>query len=906
MFVAMNTEIKAIFLSLLLLLSTSNAQTTRKISIETKTKQLPFGLIKDVPKNKPVIGLALSGGGARGFAQVGVLKALIESGINIDFIAGTSMGSIVGGLYAAGYSVTELDSIAVNTDWDMLLSLNETASRRELFIDQKITEDRAIFTLRLDGFKPIIPTAFNDGLRLSNYLAMLTLKAPIQPKDSFDDLFVRYRAVCTDLISGDPVNLDSGSLSRAMRASSSVTFYLSPVEWGTLTLVDGGLVANVPVDVAKKNGSDLIIAVNTTSPLRKEEELNLPWNIADQTVSIPMKLLVKEQLSKANIVIQPELQEWSAIDFSFVDSLIPIGYLTAVEQINEITVLVDSAYRNNLTEKEYFIKNVHFAENVTVFEKQQFDEFLSMDSVSNYDLSFALCKLYETGRYKTLSMELFQTGDSSKVKLVKQLNPLVKSVQISGTIVSDSIFQKSFSSELIGKHYNMDLVLDGIIEVLKFYRGQGYLLTNFEEYNFEEKTGKLELYFNIGTISEIKIKSETNEALIKRELIFKEGDYFLYEEVKRGLKNLRSTNLFKDIDITVEITGNKNVIYINTKERISNLLKVGFLVDNVYNAQLSIDLRDVNLLGTGTELGLFLFGGASNRAYIAEHIAHRIFNTYLTYKINAYYKFNDINVYNRELSSTGNTYDSDKIGKYRQIFYGASLSLGTQIEKFGKLIFTGKYQFDEVKNKEGNVVNPYKTKIVSLKIGATIDDQNKYPYPDDGLYFDGFYETAQSFLGGDEGYIVAGMDFNYFLSLGTRHVLKPRLMLGFGDRTLPLSEQFIIGGQYTFFGFHENELKGRQVFLTSFMYQYKLPFKIFFDTYFWFRYDIGSTWEEQEQIRFKDLKHGIGGTLSFETPIGPADFSIGRSFIPRKELPENPISWGEVLFYFSIGHAITF
>jgi NTE family protein len=246
------------------------------------------------------------------------------------------------------------------------------------------------------------------------------------------------------------------------------------------------------------------------------------------------------------------------------------------------------------------------------------------------------------------------------------------------------------------------------------------------------------------------------------------------------------------------------------------------------------------------------------------------------------------------------------LGKYRQIFYGGSLSIGTQLEKFGKLIFTGKYQYDEIKNKEGSVVSPYDTKIVSLRVGGVVDNQNKYPYPEDGLYFNGFYETAQSFLGGDESYLLFNAELRYYLMLASRHVISPKLHVGFGDKTLPLSEQFTLGGLYSFFGAHENEFRGRQIFLTSLMYQYKLPFKIFFDTYAWFRYDIGSTWEEQEQIRFKDLRHGIGGAISFDTPIGPADFSIGRSFLISQGLTENSFVWGDVLFYFSIGHAINF
>ena len=126
--------------------------------------------------------------------------------------------------------------------------------------------------------------------------------------------------------------------------------------------------------------------------------------------------------------------------------------------------------------------------------------------------------------------------------------------------------------------------------------------------------------------------------------------------------------------------------------------------------------------------------------------------------------------------------------------------------------------------------------------------------------------------------------------------------MGFGDKTLPLSEQYSLGGQNSFFGMRENEFRGRQIFLGSLAYTVQLPFKIFFDTYFGVRYDLGSVWAFQEQIRFKDLRQGIGATLSFDTPIGPADFSVGRSFLYKKNLPNTPVSWGDINFYFSIGY----
>src|SRR5690606_37215318 len=183
-----------------------------------------------------------------------------------------------------------------------------------------------------------------------------------------------------------------------------------------------------------------------------------------------------------------------------------------------------------------------------------------------------------------------------------------------------------------------------------------------------------------------------------------------------------------------------------------------------------------------------------------------------------------------------------------------------------------------------------------------IDTQDKYPFTENGVYFTGFYETAFSVLGGDVGYSNISFEYKNFLKLSSSSVLSPAIKFGFADKTLPLSQHYSIGGQESFFGMHDNEYRVRQILVTSLMYRYKLPFIIFFDTYLKLRYDLGSTWDFQEQIRFKDLKHGIGTSISFDTPIGPAEFAVGRSFLLRNDLPNNPINWGDVLFYFSIGY----
>ena len=902
----MTTRVKILFFLISFTINLSYAQTEQIINLKTRTERLPFGLTEKVPILSPRVGLALSGGGARGLSQIGVLRALGEAGIQVDLIAGTSIGSIVGGFYSSGYSVSELDSVAINTDWADLLSIGGTTSRTELFIDQKVSEDRSIFTLRLDGLKPILPTSFNEGVKFSNYLTLQTLLAPVHAKDSFDDLLIKFRAVCTDLVSGNPVIINSGSLGRAMRASSSVTFFLSPVKRDDLTLVDGGLVENIPVKTVKGMGADIVIAVNTTSPLHKLDDLDVPWLVVDQTVSIPMKRLDKEMLAGADIVIEPNIENSSATNFNNIDSLIIKGYKSTLPHISTIKAKINSFTFGQIESESFYIGNIVCDKDTSQIINSFYNKYSSVDSVSNSTILIDLLTLYKTGLFEDIQVNIIQHKDSTNLKFVYVLAVVIKSVSIiSGGGIKKSKID-SMLNHLKGNSYNPREIVYSIIEVLKNYRKKGYLLAKCTSIEFDKTTGHLQVFFNEGIISKVIIDANTNKTVIEREFPIKAGDYFSYDVVKKGLTDLRSTGLFKDIDLSITETEEGNTLKLSLKERVSSLLKVGFLVDNVYKAQIGLDFRDVNLFGDGTEAGFFLFGGTSNRAYILEYIAHRVFNTYLTYKINAYYKFNDIGVYERTPSATEKTFTSTKTGEYRQIFYGASLSLGTQMQKFGKLIFTGKYQIDRVKNIDGNTVEPYETKIVSLKIGTTIDSRNKYPYPDNGVYFDGYYETAQSFLGGDEGFILVGMDFGYLVKLSKSNVLASRIHVGFGDKTLPLSEQFSLGGQYSFFGAHQDEFRGRQIVLASLKYQYKLSFKIFFDTYLWFRYDLGATWRIQESIRFKDLKHGVGGTVSFDTPIGPADFSIGRSFLLRKDLPDNPLSWGDILFYFSIGHAITF
>ncbi len=879
------------------------AQQTYTLSLNLVDKKLPFGLTQKVQTDLPQIGLALSGGGARCFSQLGVLKAFEEKNIPINIITGTSMGSIIGGLYSAGYSFDDLDSIVFTASWDDFFSIKER-DRNELFVDQKITQDKAIFALRLDGLKPIIPTSVNTGQMVSNFLNLLSINAPIHVESGFDDLLFKFRAVCTDLVTGDEIIVGDGLLSQAMRASSSVSLLLAPVRRDSMLLVDGGLVANVPVNAAKISNADYIIAVNTTSPLHTMTELNYPWNIADQLVSIPMKKLNEDQLENADVTITPDLGYHSNTDFTRIDSLIKKGYETALPLADFIADTIKTLYKESLSTDKFFIKNLTTDDEPNEFEREIVRKYSSQDSICSGDLYYDLYSLYNTGNFESLTFNLIEDSVKTMIKILYNENPVVNQIGLRGvTLINYNAAYNKLSS-LLHKPYNVNNVLTSAIKLLREYRIFGYSLAEIENIIFDSSSQTLVVNISEGAVSKIIVEGnqKTDKELITREIPLKEGEHFKYENVQRGLANLRATNLFDDIDLFLTKDFGENILKIKVHERISSLVRFGLRIDNEYLTQVLVDIRDENLFGTGTELGAMFIGGIRNQSYTLEHRVNRVFNTYLTYSLQVFFESQDINVYYPDTSAGKNELSRKKVFQYTQSFLGTSFGIGTQIGRFGNIILEGKYQHAEVGNIPNITAPILSLDLFSLNLSLNIDSQNKYPYPTKGYLLKTYYETAQSILAGDLGYTKFYFDYKNIFSLNTMHTFSARLKAGFSDRTLPLSEYFSIGGQNSFFGLRDHEFRNRQIFTTSLEYQVKLPFTIFFDTYCKLRYDLGATWFNPEEIKFQSLLHGIGATISLNTPIGPADFSIGKSFTFLKSSRGSTIAWGDTFFYFTIGY----
>lgn len=276
--------------------------------------------------SRPLIGLALSGGGARGAAHIGVLKVLESLRVPVDCITGTSMGSIIGGAYAAGVGTAELEQTVLDTDWDDVF--NDRPPRAQQALRRKAEAASGLSEVELGLGKDGVAVAAGlvSGVQIESFLRRLT--RPVADVDNFSDLPIPFRAIATDIETGEAVLLADGSLPQAMRASMAIPGAMTPVEIGGRLLVDGGITDNLPINQARRLCADVVIAVNIQSPLMKRGELDSAFAITAQLINMLGKSSVDEQLAalgEQDVLIEPELGDISASSFDRQAEAIGIG-----------------------------------------------------------------------------------------------------------------------------------------------------------------------------------------------------------------------------------------------------------------------------------------------------------------------------------------------------------------------------------------------------------------------------------------------------------------------------------------------------------------------------------------------------------------------------------------------------
>jgi NTE family protein len=337
---------------------------------------------------RPQVGLVLSGGGAKGISHVGILQAIDSAGLKIDYITGTSMGSIVGALYAVGYSGKEIEIISNDLDWNVILSNKPSYS--DIAIEEKDEYGKYSVEIGLKNMKPQIATGLIESEEL--WLKLNELFLPVYNVKDFSKFNIPFKCIATDLSNGNAVVLDKGEIVTALRSSMAIPSVFTAIDYDSTKLVDGGIIRNFPVTDVNKMGADIVIGVNLFLGLPDVSKLN---NILDVFYQITQyrdaEDLVKEK-KLCNLIIEPPVENYSAGSFVSVDEIMKIG-----EEIG----------------KKYYPYFKHLADSLNAIEKVKFNpdnRLPERESIIIDEITFE--GLDKTSQNQLLDKLQIKTGDS--------------------------------------------------------------------------------------------------------------------------------------------------------------------------------------------------------------------------------------------------------------------------------------------------------------------------------------------------------------------------------------------------------------------------------------------------------------------------------------------------------------
>jgi NTE family protein len=384
-----------------------------------------YSVFQDGNKSMPPkIGLTLSGGGAKGLAHVGVLHIIDSLGIKIDYVTGTSMGSIVGGMYAAGYTASELEEIALTLDWPSLFS--SRASLRYTHPGKREEFGRYIAELPIENGSIKLPSGAIEGQQMWNVLSDFFFN--VRNISDFNDFPIPFACVATDVLTGDTVVLNSGDIVAAIRASISIPSVFTTIEIDNRQLVDGGVVMNFPVVVAKDMGADFIIGVNVSRGPIENRKLETPLDIIYQMGTYLDARNFQKNKELTDIYLEPDLEEYTAASFNNAREIIERGKQIARKNIDKFLELKDvstdkrpaAKFAGRQDDQKIIIDSIRFngLKNVRPWYIRNFLAFTKGDTINTLQLNTNVNRLFATGYFNRITYNLLPAEDESRRILI--------------------------------------------------------------------------------------------------------------------------------------------------------------------------------------------------------------------------------------------------------------------------------------------------------------------------------------------------------------------------------------------------------------------------------------------------------------------------------------------------------
>ncbi|VAW33538.1 putative patatin-like phospholipase [hydrothermal vent metagenome] len=492
-------------------------------------------------KNRPKIGLVLSGGGARGLAHIGVLRALEEKQIPIDYIAGTSMGSIIGGLYATGMSTDDLEWVVRSIDWERVF--RPTTERKKKHYRAKQEEKSYFVDLEIGLSKegPKSGVGFAGGQQLMLELQRIVGSLKIQDFDAFP---IPFRAVATDLNAAEPYIIKDGDLAMAMRASMAVPLVFGPVQHQGRFLADGGILNNLPVDVAKAMGADIIIAVNISSPLKIIDEESSIIAVSYQSIDVALVQNTIRSLGLADIVIAPDLKNLGAADFDKYAEFIQAGINSVAQKslVLDHLSLNERDYLTSIDSRSFLMQEIPKQIEFVVFSG---NKRTSLERLSN-KTKHIISKPFVVNEIQDLADVIAVDNDI---------------LTVTYKVIDNDLGQKGIEFKIEEKNWGPDYLKFGLKVADDFDSNTRItLLAKHHRYNINRKGAEWSNDISVGTV--LQWRSELNQPLDYADKYFVSANLNMSKDSRRFYGNIFNPSLVGqaiDEDFDIRPTGEYDI-----------------------------------------------------------------------------------------------------------------------------------------------------------------------------------------------------------------------------------------------------------------------------------------------------------------------------------------------------------
>jgi predicted acylesterase/phospholipase RssA len=813
------------------------------------------------PASSREISLILSGGGARGLAQIGVLKALDEEGIRPRLIVATSMGAIIGSLYAAGYSPDSIARFARSVDWAHFFA--NSVKRNQLLVSQKDEFVNYLVELRLDkNLNLVWPNALSYGQSFYSYLVPLLASVQYRATASFDSLAVPLRIVTTDIVSGRMIVLSKGDLVTAVRASCGVPLTFPPVNIDTMLLMDGGMSANIPVEPAlAERPNDYVVAVDVTASLWNKEDLGNPVRLVDQIVSIGISKQKSIEKRLANIVISPDLGDYRNTDFTKIDSLIGLGYAAARNAASRIK------------------------------------SDLARQSLKNEPESHSDPAVYPPLNWVNLDKRF--------------------SVQI------DSIF-----SGYAKRHEEIPMSFFRL-KVADFFKCKGLPFARITA--MVRGNNGTNIMIEPGLVRNIQYQGNvvTSPRVIASAISIKQGDTLKTGTLAKTMSDIYATGLFKNVNIEFDSAG---TVRIMVEEKEFWRARFGLRYDEYHLGEGFVQPAYENLFGLGVSALLHLQYGLRREKYAFELSGNHLFTSFLSNELQfeAYDSRENIITTNETATDTTNSEFTATINEQSLQRAGLLFLAGAQMGK--SVMVDGGIRIERFRHMSseqsliGNPFNNFEQGMQYFMLRTSIDDLDKFPFPEKGQKHYISIGGAHDILGGSAHFIKFEASASQYFTVAERHTFFPQIQFIWATDTLPDAERVYLGGAIpeekykeigvydyvSFFGMRPRALPGDIAFLVHGNYRLKLRKSVFLTCaidwgYAW-AWEKNWAWNSRSLANLNAVYKefidnapvGLGIGIAYESMVGPIRFSWGRllrnRFSPNLQIPtENQL-------YLSIGH----